>query len=175
MTRNFVFLEPTATLYECAKKIVRERVNTIPITKNKKLKGIISSRDILWALTKKPLLNLKKINVMDIACRKVAVIKPSTDISQAMLKMRSLNFKTLPVMFRGELIGIITIKDILRVEPDLYQAIGNLADIKEEERKLKQANIEWPLEGFCDNCGAFSDLLKVEAKLLCYDCREELY
>jgi hypothetical protein len=48
-------------------------------------------------------------------------------------------------------------------------------EIREEERKVEQAGVEWPLEGICDNCGAFSELLKVEGTLLCPDCREEMY
>ena len=175
MTRNFVSIKPTATLYECAKQIVKNKVNTLPIINDKKLIGIINARDIIWAITKKPLLNLKKIRVIEIATRKIAVIKPSMDIIQAFNKMKSFNFKTLPVISRGEMIGMVTLKDILRIEPELYREIGELAHIREEERKLKEANVEWPLEGFLKNCESFSELLRVEGKLLCYDCREELY
>jgi CBS domain-containing protein len=175
MTRQFVSVNPSASLHDCAKKIVREKINTLPITNGKKLIGILKPRDILWAITKKPQLNLKKIQALDIATKKVAVIKPSADISQAISKMRSLNFRALPVLSKGELIGIITLKDILRIEPELYQEIGRLDGIREEERKLRDANLPWPLEGLCDNCGAFSELLKVYGNLLCPDCREEIY
>lgn len=175
MTRSFTAIKPATSLYECAKIITRNKLNTLPILNNHKLVGIINARDILWAITKKPNLNLKEVEAIDIAIRKVAVIKPSADISQAIAKMRSLNFRTLPVLSKGKVIGIVTLKDILRIEPELYPEIGELHSIKEEERKLKDANIEWPLEGFCDNCGSFSDLLKVYDQLLCPDCREELY
>ncbi len=175
MTRNFTSVGPKATLYECAKAIVKNKVNTLPIVNDGKLIGILAEKDILWALTKKPSIKLKKVRAIEIAQKKIAVIKPSADIIQALNKMKTVNFKTLPVIAHGEIIGIVTIKDILRVEPELYQEIGELAKIKEEERKLKDANVEWPLEGFCDNCGAFNELLKVEGKLLCYDCREELF
>jgi len=175
MTRNFIYVEPTASIYDCARQIVKSKVNILPIIKNKKLLGIIASRDILQAITKKPNLNLKKINVMKIAVRKMAVIKPSADILQAINKMKAYNFRKLPVISRGEIIGMVTLKDILRIEPELYKEIGELASIREEERKIKDASASWPLEGFCDNCGAFNELLKVEGRLLCYDCREELY
>lgn len=175
MTRNFVFIEPSATLYACAKSLVKNKVNTLPLVHNRKLVGILTARDILWALTKKSSLDLKKVKAMDIGQKKVAVIKPSDDIMQAIAKMRSYNFRALPVIAKGNIIGVITLKDILRIQPELYSAIGELAEIKEEERKLSDANVEWPLEGLCDNCGAFGDLLKVYDHLLCYDCREELF
>jgi len=175
MTKNFVSLNYNSNLLNCAKQMVKKRVNSILLTEKDKLKGILTAKDILWAITKKPNINLKEIKAIDIATRKVAVIKPSADIAQALTKMRALNFRRLPVLSKGDLIGVITLKDILKVEPSLYVKSGELTQIKEEERKIKHSNSEWPLEGFCDNCGAFSTLLKVYDKLLCPDCREELF
>ncbi len=175
MTRNFVSAKPSESLHDCAKKLAKERVNSLLITEGKKLVGILTARDILWAITKKPSIDLKKLRAIDIAARKVAVIKPSADLSQALRKMKTFNFRRLPVLSRGEVIGVLTLKDILRIEPELYSEITEFTDIREEERKIKEASESYPLEGFCDNCGAFSELLKVYDKLLCPDCREELY
>jgi CBS domain-containing protein len=175
MTRNFISVSPTSSLFECAKTFVKSQINTLPITIGKKLVGILRTRDILWAITKKANLDLKKTQAIEIAAKKVAVIKPSADIMQAIMKMRALNFRSLPVIAKGEMIGIVTLKDILRIQPDLYKEIGELAEIREEERKLRSANVQWPLEGLCDNCGGFSELLRVYDRLLCSDCREELY
>lgn len=175
MTRNFVFIEPEMSVYNCAKTIVKNKVNTLPIVNGKRLLGILTARDILWAIVKQPSVNLKKLRAIEIATRKVAVTKPSADILQALNKMKAYNFRALPVISNGEIIGMVTLKDILRIEPELYKEIGELAQIKEEERKLGETNREWPLEGFCDNCGAFSELLKVYDRVLCEDCREEMY
>ena len=175
MTRNFISISPSTNLNQCSKIILKNKLNTLPIINNKKLVGIITTKDILWAVTKKRNIRLEKIKAIDIATRKVAVIKPSADITQAIAKMKSYNFRTLPVISKGELIGIVALKDILRIQPELYQELGELAQIREEARKLRDVNIKRPLEGFCDSCGNFSDLLKVYDKLLCPDCREELF
>ncbi len=174
MTRNVVTASPEDSLHECVKIMVKRDVNSLLITNGQKLVGILTSGDILRTLTKKA--NLKEIKCLDAASRKIAVLKPSDDISQAIEKMKSLNFRRLPVISEDELLGVVTLKDILSVEPGLYAETNNLIDeIKELDAKRNRAGKEWPLEGLCDNCGAFSDLLKVEEKLLCRDCREELY
>lgn len=175
MTRNFVALDPTASLYDCAKKMARERVDSLMLTEGKKLVGILTSRDILWAITKKSNLDLKKIRAIGIAAKKLAVIKPSADLSQAIEKMRLSNFKRLPVISEGEIVGVITAKDILAVEPELYAEMRSLMDIREEHVKREKADRPYPIEGLCENCGALSDLLRVEGQLLCPDCRDELY
>lgn len=175
MTRNLVTCTPGDSLYKCAKLMAKDRVNTLPITKDKKLVGIITSRDILWTITKKPKADLKNLNVMKIATRKVAVVKPSADISQALSKMQSLNFRRLPVLSKGELIGMVTLKDILSIDPTLYSEIQELMELREQDRKSMAREEQWPEAGLCDNCGAFSELLKVDNQILCADCRDELY
>jgi CBS domain-containing protein len=175
MTRNFASVESNATVFKCAKEMVRSGVNSVLITSEDRLLGILTAKDIIWAVTKKPGIDLRKINALDIAPRKLAIIKPSADIYQAINKMRAFNFRRLPVLSKGKLIGVITLKDILKIDPSLYIETGELSQIKEESRKLSQTKAEWPSEGLCDNCGAFSELLKVYDKVLCPDCREELH
>lgn len=175
MTRNFVSLDPKASLYECARKMARERVNSLMITEGRRLVGILTARDILWAITKKPGLDLKKIRGINIASRKLAVIKPSAEIHHAIEKMKASNFRRLPVISNGELLGVVTLKDILAIEPSFYSDIRNLVEIREEHTKREKVESSYPIEGLCENCGAFSDLLRVEGQLLCPDCRDELY
>ena len=176
MTRNFVSANPLSSLYDCAKKMAKERVNSLLITEGKRLVGIITARDILWVITKKPGLDLRKIKAIQIATRKLAVIKPSADISEALEKMKASNFRRLPVLAENEIIGVVTLKDILAVEPNLYAEMRYiLDDVREENRKQEQTDTSYPLEGLCENCGALSDLLKVEDQLLCQDCRDEMF
>ena len=61
MTRNPITLGPEANLIECARKMVRKRVGSLVIAKNKKLLGYISEHDILWALIKKYKKDIKQI------------------------------------------------------------------------------------------------------------------
>lgn len=174
MTRTLVTAHPSTNLFECARKMVKQRVGCLLLTEGTRLKGILTQKDILWAITKKPELNLKSIHAQTIATRKVAVIKPSADLAQAFQKMREVGFRRLPVIARGQLLGLLTIKDILKVEPSLYTKTGDLMEVREESRKLESA-LDQTSESFCEECGAFADLLLVNARALCADCRDELY
>ena len=177
MTRNFSSVRPDRNLLECAKQMVKESVGCLLVTENKMLKGLLTQKDILWAITKKPGLDLRSVRAIDIAQKKVAVIKPSADINEAFYKMKRYGFRRLPVLSNGEAVGLLTVKDILSVEPSFYSKTSDLFEIREMSEKMhrigERANDE--SEGFCDNCGAFSDLLNVDSKALCKDCRDELY
>ena len=179
MTRNFSSVSTKSKLNEAAKKMVRERIDSMLIADGKKLIGILTARDILWAVIKKPGLKLNEIKSLDIATKKVAIIKPSSDFLDALNKMKKFGFRRLPVISRGVLVGIVTLKDILRINPSLYHEIGELAKIKEEQEKLKKVeqseSEDWQMDGFCEECDSFATLLKVEGKQLCQNCREDLY
>lgn len=177
MTRHFASVNSNADLLECARKMVKEDITSLLIVDGKKLKGILTQTNILWALTKKQNLDLKTVKAIDIAARKVAVIKPSADLAQAFQKMKRLGFRRLPVLSRNEIVGLLTIKDILKVEPEYFAKASSLFDVREEAQKMRRLSNQEGVEseGFCDNCGAFSDLLRVENSNLCPDCRDELY
>ena len=176
MTRNFASVLPEDNLHKCAKIMAKQRINSILVTKEERLLGILTSRDILWVVSKKPDIDMRKIRSIDVAKKKLAVIKPSADISEALEKMRQSNYRRLPVLSKNRVLGVVTMKDILAVEPGLYGEVRHLIDgIKEESRKLGNVEEDWPFEGICENCGSFSELLKVEGNLLCMDCREEMY
>ncbi|MEI6731720.1 MAG: CBS domain-containing protein [archaeon] len=174
MTRNFVSVRPSSSLLDCAKLMVQEKVDSLVIVEGKRLVGIITSRDILWTIVKKPKINLKKVKSLDHATKRVAIIKPSADITEALEKMKQYNFRRLPVISDGEIIGVLTLKDILRVEPTLYHEVGELDAIREESRKLANITENPQEEGFCENCGSFSELMEINNQILCPDCRDEL-
>jgi len=179
MTRNFVSVTPETDLFKCSKELVKNKIKSLLVSKDHSLLGILTARDVLWAVIKKPGVNLKDLKVTDIATRKIAVIKPSADVGQALHKMKQFGFRRLPVLSKGRLVGIVTLKDILKIDPNLYEQLGELVEIREESHKLKRiAELEdgsLEFEGLCGECGAFSELLRVEGVLLCRDCRDEMY
>lgn len=172
MTRAIVSVSPDTKLSLCAKKLVSNGINTLLVAENHRLLGIITSTDILNRVTKHE--NLSHLYAKDIATKRVAVIHPGATIHEALMKMREFNFRRLPVIADGLLVGVITLKDILRVDPSLYADLGELASIREEEKKLTKAQHSFSLEGFCENCGAFAELANVNGLALCSDCRAEI-
>ena len=67
MTRNFISISPSTNLNQCSKIILKNKLNTLTIRNNKKRVGIITTEDIVWAVTKKRNTRLEKIKAIDIA------------------------------------------------------------------------------------------------------------
>ncbi len=173
MTRDPVIVHPETNLLECAKKMVKNKVGSLLITNKNKLLGIISHRDILWALIKKSKEDLSKINAIDISPRKIATIKPSATIREAIAKMKKVKFKKLPVIHEKELVGYITIKDILNFHPELYPELEEIEKIREESKKLQRIKQAKEIsDGICEECGETSSLREFNGMLICENCRE---
>jgi len=180
MTREPIIIKPDTNLLECAKKMVTKRTGSLVLVEKDHLVGIISEYDILWALTKKLPSELSSIKAIEISPRKIATIKPTATIREAIEKMKKLKFERLPVIKEKELVGLITIKDILNFNPEFYPELEEFAKIREESKKLKlikkakqelgEAMIK---EGVCEECGNYGILEKSNGMLLCENCRED--
>jgi len=178
MTRDPITIKPNTNLLDCTKKMVRKRVGSLLIIDKKKLVGFISRKDILWALIKKSKKDLSKIKAIDISPKKIATIKPSFTIGQAINKMKKLKFDRLPVIHEKELVGMITIKDILNFSPELYPELDEFAKIREESKKLrrikKAKSRESMHEGICEECGHQDILYRVHGMLVCESCKNSV-
>jgi CBS domain-containing protein len=84
-----------------------------------------------------------------------------------MLLMKEHDILHLPVKDDEEkLVGFLTLKDVLRIEPQLFEIITEMAELK---RKPTKGN-----EGYCQECGNYSEQLVMHNKrLVCQYCAEE--
>lgn len=175
MTRNFVSIKPDANLIECAREMMKKRVGSLILKDGQKLVGILTEKDIIWAMTKKGAKGLDKIKARDIASKKIATIKPSSDLYEALERMKKLKFRRLPVTVDGNVIGMLTLKDVLRIEPSLFSDINKVEQIREESEKLSRMKGEkWVKDGVCEECGNFDILYKIDNRLMCLACKDAM-
>ncbi len=175
MTRNFISVKPETSIIDCAKNMVKKRVGSLILREGDKLMGIITEGDIIWAMTKKSRKDLSRIKASEIAPKKLVTISPSADLYQALQKMKKTKYRWLPVTLSGNIIGFLTLKDILRIEPGLFETASEIMQIREETEKLKRREAgELFKEGTCEECGNFSLLYDIDNKMICEACRDAM-
>lgn len=137
--------------------------------------GIITERDLVIRVLAKNLMP-DAIKAKEIMTSPLVTIQPEATISEAARRMSRLDIRRLGVVYKGNLVGLISSRDILGVMPELIEIIqertrieGAVAETEETEAE------EAPLSGYCDRCGVFSENLKdVNGQNLCEDCRIDL-
>jgi signal-transduction protein with cAMP-binding, CBS, and nucleotidyltransferase domain len=175
MTRNFISVPPETSILDCAKKMVKKHVSSLILEEDNRLMGIITEGDILWAMTKKNRKELNTIKASEIAPKKLITIKPSADLYQALQTMKKTKYRWLPVTINKNILGFLTLKDILRIEPSLFEFASEILQIREESEKLKRRKAgEKFSEGLCEQCGQFDLLYKVDNQLICEDCKDSM-
>ncbi len=175
MTRNPFTIPPETNLLKCAKIMIKKQTGSLLLVEGKKLVGIISRKDILWALVKRPKEELSKIKAIDISPRKIATISPLKNLEYAIKKIKKVKFARLPVIHQGELVGLITLKDIFNFNPALFPEMREYNQIREWDEKIKrlkkakQRRISEG-EGICEECGNFDYLFHFNGMLVCSSC-----
>ena len=137
--------------------------------------GIITERDLVLRVLAKNLVP-DAVKANDIMTSPLVTIEPEATISEAARRMSRLDIRRLGVVYKGNLVGLISSRDILGVMPELIEIIQErtrLEGAAEAEENVEPE--ENPLSGYCDRCGVFSENLKdVNGQNLCEDCRIEL-
>jgi hypothetical protein len=89
--------------------------------------------------------------------------------------MSKLDVRRLGVIYKGNLVGIISSKDILAITPELLENMQEKVRIERETEVEEENSESAPLAGYCEQCGIWSDdLHDVEGTYLCEECRTEL-
>jgi CBS domain-containing protein len=175
IVRPPVTIDPSMNVAESAKLMRAVDVGSLMVVEKGKIIGIITEGDILnkvVAKDKKP----SEIKVRDVMSRPVVCIEPDMDIVEAAKKMAKLKIRRLPVIEKGEIIGIVSERDIIRLSPVLIDITRECAIINRPQEpydgKMEPTEEEY-VPGKCEECGRRSEKLKeTEGKLICKKCIE---
>lgn len=135
--------------------------------------GIITERDLVVRVVASDL-KPSKVAVKDIMSTPLITIGPDETLNEAGRMMSRLNIRRLGVMYKGELVGIVSSKDVLGIMPELIEIIQEKTRIANQAISTELLE-QPPLAGYCDNCGQWADdLTEVEGNFLCEDCQLEV-
>jgi CBS domain-containing protein len=134
MTMNPITIPASKTLREAAKIMAKEHVGSLLVKENDSIIGILTEQDIVRkGVAGTGNTALKKVK--EVMETNLTTTTPDEDIFEALRIMRDYNIRHLPVMHKGKFVGLVTLKDILKIEPDLYEIMVEKIELRETERK----------------------------------------
>ena len=159
------------TIITCAKTMKKFGVGSLLITDKKQVVGMITEKDFVCKVLAKGM-NPNDTMAGDIMEKHLYTITPEADLYDAMVEMRNNEVRRLPVEENGKIIGLLTNKDILKIEPQLFELLAEKMSIREENSKPIMDFGKYE-EGLCESCGNWSYRLKdVDGSKHCPDCRD---
>jgi len=132
--------------------------------------GIVTDRDIMKKVVARGL-NPKNVRAGDVMSSPLISIRENGSVQEAAEKMRENKIRRLVVTNKGNVVGIISESDIVRVEPELHFLIRERSRLGlGKVRPLEPRGVV--LVGYCEDCENYSgDLKKVNGQWLCEECR----
>jgi signal-transduction protein with cAMP-binding, CBS, and nucleotidyltransferase domain len=175
MSSPVVTIEEDEPVNRVAELMDKQGLGCIIVTnKEGKPIGIITERDLVVRVLAKNVVP-SSIKANEVMTSPLITIEPEETIHEAARRMSRLNIRRLGVVYKGQLVGLLSSKDILAVVPELVETIQERALMEGENRAQEAPEESSPLAGYCDRCGGWSDSLKeVNGDFLCEDCKVEL-
>ena len=111
--RDIWSLSPDATVYEAIDQMAQKEVGALLVMEGKRLAGIVSERDYARKVILKGKAS-REIRVREIMSHPVICIPPEMTVEQTMALMTEKHVRHLPVLVSDQVIGVISIGDVVR-------------------------------------------------------------
>jgi len=111
--RDVFFVGPGQSIQEAVEMMAARGTGAVLVMEGARLVGIVSERDC----ARKVVLEAKppgETPVRDIMTSRVAVVPPSSTVSECMALMTEKRFRHLPVVEEDRVVGVISIGDVVR-------------------------------------------------------------
>jgi CBS domain-containing protein len=112
MSRNLLSVEPGETITEAAQRMVERNLGAVLVLDGGRLVGIMTERDLMRAVAR----GLHRDAVVaEYMTKDPETIEPGDTTQHATVLMIHGGFRHLPVVERDDVVGILSIRDLMRV------------------------------------------------------------
>ena len=120
MSRNPKTIQVGTSIQEATEELAKHRINSLLVLDGKELKGIITAHDIIFRVLGKKL-DLNSTLVDGVMSKHIVSIESTKSVEEAILVLNDNEIEQLPIVDDGSLVGFLTLKDILHIEPTLFE------------------------------------------------------
>ena len=106
-------IAPDASVFEAVQLMADKRVGALMVVEQNELVGVVSERDYAREIVLKDRVS-RDTPVSAIMTRRVLYVRPDQTLDECMALMTEKNLRHLPVLDNGRLIGVISMRDVVK-------------------------------------------------------------
>jgi len=127
MVEGVVTIDADATVMKAVRLMNENEIGCLIVMRRGRAVGIITERDLLKRVIAKSK-NPKKTKVREIMTKPLIAGQPNMDLEEATKLMFKMKIKKLPVVEgQGKLLGLITLTDVARFQPQMIRILKKLS------------------------------------------------
>ena len=138
--RNIVSIDASATVEDAINDLIQKKISALIVMESKDPVGIFAERDVLRCHLRGQVKPFNAISVREAMSGKLIVAESNDEISTAMAMMIKADIRHLPVIKNKELIGMLTISDL--VEHQIGTLTAELHYLHEYNADLLDAELD---------------------------------
>ena len=137
MVREVITVDENSTVKEAVDTMNEFQIGSLIVLERGKAMGIVTERDFLRRVIAgaKDVMNTK---IKEIMTTPLVVVEPSTDLEEAMKLMFQNKIKKLAVVDANKLVGIVTLTDIARFQPQMIRMLKQLASKQAAPKSMRK-------------------------------------
>jgi len=113
--REVYFLRGDQSVHEAARYMTERRIGAVAVLDGTRLAGILSERDIMGRVVARRL-DPDATKVGDVMTRELIVAEVKESHEDGVRKMKQAGCRHLPVVDAGNLVGMVSLRDLLQVD-----------------------------------------------------------
>jgi len=118
---EFIAVDSHSTVDNAINKMVDRNIGAVLVMEEGRLAGMFTERDVLRCWSKKGE-GFSRIHIKDVMTRDILIAEPDDDLDYAMTVMVNKNIRHLPVIEKGQVVSVISIRDMVKAQVSTLQA-----------------------------------------------------
>jgi CBS domain-containing protein len=112
------YIEPDSSITDARDYMKEKRIGAVSVKSGDELVGILTERDILWKCDLHRDLSLEKVESIMTPVKDIVTINPNVDLEECFNLMDVHRIRHLPVVENDKLVGMLSIRDLVRAIVD---------------------------------------------------------
>jgi CBS domain-containing protein len=137
MVKEVITIEDNSTVKEAADVMNKFEIGCLIAVRKGKAMGILTERDLLKRIVAEGK-DARKIRVREVMTSPLVVAEPNMDLAEAVKLMFQMKIKKLPVVDGKRLIGLVSLTDIARFQPQVISILKQLSIKQATPKSMKK-------------------------------------
>lgn len=137
MVKEVITIDENATVKEAAEVMNKFEIGCLIAVRRGKAMGIVTERDLLKRVVAEAK-DARKIKVKDAMSSPLVVVEPNMELEEAVKLMFQMKIKKLPVVEEKRLVGLVSLTDIARFQPQMIKIVKQLSLKKLTPKSMKK-------------------------------------